>query len=159
MNSLSTTIQPSSHICLWSFILNMFGVFKPSEHRTTIFPLYTSKKKVCLTFQPISLLPASKIKCLSLQPLSSLFQLLSLLQTSLLSKSPILVGVFDDIHLIYGIYLTQKFLAHYHLKMFHQIVVLYKRLHLVLYQLVRGKMNAWREWNKLYRSLHVQGDN
>ncbi len=125
-DSLLTTYLLSSEICPLSFIFNMFGVFKSSK-RCVVTSLSRTLKRGCSTLQPISLLCAPKMGRLSLLPPLPLSQLRRLLQSTLFSESPLLVRIFDNVYLIYEIYLLPEFPNNCHLRMFHLIVILFIR--------------------------------
>lgn len=107
-------------------IYPLFDILKPFKH-FAITSLSQTLKRGRLVFQLISLLCTLKMGHLLLQAPLFIIQFLHLLSSFSLSESLPLIRKFDDSYLIYKIYLTLKSLAHYYLKMFYQIIVLYIR--------------------------------
>lgn len=122
IDCLFTIIQSFFDICPLYYVFNMFGTLKPSKHYTATSLLCISKRDHSIP-QSICLLRLFKMGYLSHQSLFSCFELMNSSQSFLLSECPTLICVFDDIYLIYDIYLTWKSPAYCHLRIFYPIVI------------------------------------
>lgn len=105
IDNLFTTVPPSSSVYHSLFVFNIFGVLKPSMFkRPFASSLLRTSKRGCPARQPllssfiaISLLCAPKMRRRPLQPLSSSFEQVCMLQSALSSRLSSQVCVLDDV--------------------------------------------------------------